>query len=424
VRVLWLSHFVPYPPDGPGGVQRSHHLLAQAARRHEVHVVTLDLPGAFAGPAERDAAVSALRHMAASVSLVPLDDGGRARRAAGMLAAAVGGPSYWERRYTVPAATAHVDRLLAGRRFDLVQLETVFLGGYARALAAAPVLLNHPNVESHLLERRAARANPLARAYLATQARRVAAREAELCAHAAVNLTVSDVDSRRMLERVPAARVQVVANGVDVEHFHPAPERGHRPGALLWVGGMDWFPNRDAVEWTAEALWPALAADGAHRTLTVVGKSAPPAVAAAAARDARVTAAGFVDDVRPYMWEADIFLCPIRVGGGTRLKVLNVLAAGCPLVSTAIGVEGLAMVEDEHYLRAETPAEFVAQVRRLEGDPALRARLTAAGRRHVVEGFSWDKIGADQEAAYQLALAGGGPRAAAGGPARAPNVNA
>jgi glycosyltransferase involved in cell wall biosynthesis len=175
---------------------------------------------------------------------------------------------------------------------------------------------------------------------------------------------------------------------------------------------MDWFPNHDAVTWTAEAIWPALANDGAHRTLTIVGKSAPSAVAALAARDARVRAAGFVDDVRPYMWDADVFLCPIRVGGGTRLKVLNVLAAGCPLVSTAIGVEGLDMAPDEHYLRAESPAEFVAQVGRIERDPALRQRLVEAGRRHVMARFSWEKIGADQEAVYATTVDRGSARVA------------
>jgi glycosyltransferase involved in cell wall biosynthesis len=135
----------------------------------------------------------------------------------------------------------------------------------------------------------------------------------------------------------------------------------------------------------------------------VVGKSAPPALAALAARDGRVTAAGFVDDVRPYMWDADVFLCPIRVGGGTRLKVLNVLASGCPLVATAIAVEGLEMEPEVHYLRAESPAEFVAQVGRLERDPALRSRVVDAGRAHVVARFGWDTIGARQEEAYELA---------------------
>jgi glycosyltransferase involved in cell wall biosynthesis len=411
MRVLWISHFVPYPPDGPGGVQRSHHLLAQAAQRHEVHLVTLDLAGSFADDGERDAAVRELRRMAASVSVFPVP-GGRAHLARGVLASAAGGPSYWERRYTVQAAAAHVAREVRARRFDLAQLQIVFLGGYAPVLPDAPVVLDYPNIESHLLERRAARANPVARAYLTRQAARVTARERELAAWAAVNMVVSDVDGERLREHAPDARIHVVPNGVDVDYFHPAPDRRPRPGALLWVGGMDWFPNRDAVGWTADALWPALAADGAHRTLTIVGKSAPPAVAALAARDARVTAAGFVDDVRPYMWDADVFLCPIRVGGGTRLKVLNVLAAGCPLVSTAIGVEGLAMVPEEHYLRAETPAEFVTQVGRLERDPALRGRLVDAGRRHVVERFSWAKIGADQEAASVAAAAhhrGGAP---------------
>jgi glycosyltransferase involved in cell wall biosynthesis len=401
MRVLWLSHIVPYPPDGPGNVQRGYHLLAQAARRHEVHVVANELPGSFADAGERAAALAELRRLAASVATFPLGDGGRARRALGMLASAFDDRSYWERRYAVGAAVAHVDRLLDAGPPDLLHMETLFLAGHVRAATAAPLVLDHHNVESHLLERRAARANPLARAYLAAQARRVAAREAELGGRAAVNLVVSELDGRRMGERVPGARLHVVPNGVDVDFFRPDPGRRVRPGGLLWVGAMDWFPNRDAVDWTADVLWPALAADGAHRTLTVVGKAAPPSVAALAARDGRVSAPGFVDDVRPYVAEADVFVCPIRVGGGTRLKVLNVLAMGCPLVATAVAVEGLDLDPDVHYLRAETAPEFVAQVGRLERDRDLRGRLAEAGRRHVVAKFAWDRVGEAQEDAYQ-----------------------
>jgi glycosyltransferase involved in cell wall biosynthesis len=127
-------------------------------------------------------------------------------------------------------------------------------------LPDAPLVVDYPNVESHLLERRAARAGGPARAYLTGQARRVAAREAELASRAAVNMVVSAVDGERLRANVPGADIRVVANGVDVNYFRPAPERRPKPGSLLWVGGMDWFPNRDAVEWTADALWPALGA--------------------------------------------------------------------------------------------------------------------------------------------------------------------
>ncbi|MBK8646312.1 MAG: glycosyltransferase [Gemmatimonadetes bacterium] len=115
---------------------------------------------------------------------------------------------------------------------------------------------------------------------------------------------------------------------------------------------------------------------------------------------------GFVDDVRPYVARAALFLCPMRVGGGTRLKILDALAMGRVLVSTAVGVEGIPMREGEHYLRAETPQEFVEQMTRAAGDPALRDRLGAAGRALVEREYGWAPLGDRLEAAYASAARG------------------
>ena len=121
-----------------------------------------------------------------------------------------------------------------------------------------------------------------------------------------------------------------------------------------------------------------------------------------AIRGSRV--AGFVDDVRPYIEAASIYLCPIRVGGGTRLKILDALAMSRPLVSTDLGVEGLGLLEGTHYLRANTPAQFVAQVRRLEADIALRQKLGEAGRAFVVERYAWHLVAEPLERAYAEAV--------------------
>jgi glycosyltransferase involved in cell wall biosynthesis len=122
----------------------------------------------------------------------------------------------------------------------------------------------------------------------------------------------------------------------------------------------------------------------------------------AAQEDSRVVVTGFVEDVRPYLDAASIYVCPIRDGGGTRLKVLDALAMGKPLVATGLAVEGLSLVEDEHYLRAETPFEYVTQIRRLEHDPILRYRLAHAGRDLVVRRYAWEVIGEKLERAYRL----------------------
>jgi glycosyltransferase involved in cell wall biosynthesis len=150
-------------------------------------------------------------------------------------------------------------------------------------------------------------------------------------------------------------------------------------------------------------IWPRLIADDASRSVTILGRDPPPALLDAA-RDQRVRVPGFVDDVRPWMDEAAVYVCPIRDGGGTRLKVLDALAMAKPMVATGLAVEGLDLVDGVHYLRAETPEEFVEQIRRLETDPPLSTQLSSAGRALTQERFSWPVIGAALETAYQKAL--------------------
>lgn len=272
------------------------------------------------------------------------------------------------------------------------------------AIGRLPIVLSHHNVESELLRRRAAtQRTPWGRLFFEREARKVGALERYLAPRAAQNIVVSDLDAGRLGNMVGPARIASVANGVDVDFFRPSGAHGAQAGTMVFAGGMDWFPNRDAMEFFASDIWPALVRDNPRRRMTVIGRK-PPRALVSAARDPRLRVLGFVEDVRPHIESASVFLCPMRLGGGTRLKILDALAMARALVSTDLGVEGLGLQEGEHYLRANTPAEFVAQVRRLEADPELRRRLGEAGRAFVVARYSWDRIAESLERAYVEAL--------------------
>ena len=408
MRVLWLSHFVPYPPTGHGALQRTHHLLREAARRHEVHVVARAAPGSFFGAEALANAERALGEIAASVRLFPIAPDARGtRRAAYAALASAGGRTYWERWLWSAAMYAHTAELMRRHRFDLVHADAVFLAPYLRAVPGVPLALNHHNLESHLLRRRAAAHPSRARAaFFARQAQRVAALERRVAPQAAVNLTVSDLDGDRLAEIAPGTRNVTVPNGVDTAYFRATPGISPVPRSLVFAGGMDWFPNHAAMQWLATELWPLLARDEPERSITVVGRNPPRAVLELAQRDGRVRVLGYVDDVRPHIDRAAVYVCPIKVGGGTRLKILDALAMARPLVSTAIGVEGLGLTEGTHYLGAETPAEFSAQLRRLDDDPTLGERLATAGRAFVEKHYTWPKIGIALNDAYDLAVGG------------------
>ena len=413
MRILWLSHFVPFPPTG-GAMQRAFHLLRHAASRHEVHLLALHQPRLLPTAPELARSIEALSALCATVRVFPLPaELSRLHRVAAAARSIVGDAPFdvtWLRSGAMDAAL--MDRS-ARPDVDLVHVDTVGLWPYVEGWDRTPVALGHHNIESDLVERRAGHERSSWRsALLRRDAAKLRAVEKRAVRHAAVNLVVSPLDGARLAALVPEAAVQVVENGVDTDEWQPSADPGPA-GGIVFAGTLGWYPNRDAVEFLLGEIWPALVAAGLARRLVLVGRDAPPAARAAAAADSRVQVTGFVPDARPYLRAATVSVCPIRVGGGTRLKILDALAMAKPVVSTAIGVEGLDLVEGEHYLRAETAPEFVAQIDRLQRDPALRHALGAAGRRLVVARHEWRVIGRQLDAAYARAVAPPATHAAA-----------
>jgi len=298
---------------------------------------------------------------------------------------------------------AFLGQLAHSARFDVVHVDTLGLMPYADCFPDVPIVLNHHNIESQMMRRRSAKERRfLYRLYFRRDAEKLERCERIFCRRAAVNITVSTLDSERLREIAHGAETVVVANGVDIEYFKPrVPSEGQSRG-LIFVGTLNWYPNQEAIRYFLSDVWPQLLADDPERRLTVIGRDPPPFLLAAA-RSGTVSAPGFVDDVRSYLADAAIYICPIRDGGGTRLKVLDALAMGKPVVGTGLAVEGLDLVEEEHYLRAESPDAYVRQIRRLEKDPALRERLGRTGRRLVEERYSWDVIATKLCEAYELA---------------------
>ncbi len=404
MKVLWLSHLLPYPPKG-GVLQRSHHLIRQAALRHEVHLVALSQRGQHPAPEQVREAVRELARFCARVRSFPIvSDRSRWHWAALAALTFVRATPYDVNWLDSPALWSHLAALAASESFDLIHIDTIGLMPYARLFAGVPVVLNHHNIESQMMWRRSER-EPAQwkRLYFRREASKLEVLERAVCPGVAVNLVVSELDASRLREVAARARISVVDNGVDIHYFEPRIHDGGLAGGLVFAGGMNWYPNREAVLFLIGEIWPALLADRPDRRVTILGQS-PPDELVAAARDPRVMVPGFVPDVRPYIGAASIYICPIRDGGGTRLKVLDALAMAKPLVATGLAVEGLGLEEEVHYLRAETPAEYVRQIRRLEADVALRERLARAGRALVERRYAWEVIGGKLETAYREAV--------------------
>lgn len=287
----------------------------------------------------------------------------------------------------------------------MVFFDAVSLAPFRELLAQWPTGLNHHNIESHLLERRVAyESNVLKRFYIAQESRKLHAYEAAVAGAFDANFVVSALDGERLRGICPGVSTHVLANGVDVDYFTRSSPLAHaEAGHLVMVSGMNWFPNRDAVMLMADSVWPVLSKSLPDAKLTIVGASPPQAILDLAARDRRVTVTGFVDDVRPYMERAQVYLCPMRDGGGTRLKILDALSMGVPIVATQMALEGIDVTPGTDVLVANEPAEFVEQISALVADAALRSRLSDNGRRFVEQHFSWPVIRQHMEAAFSAA---------------------
>lgn len=273
------------------------------------------------------------------------------------------------------------------------------------------VVFTH-NVESEIFARDAALAtNPLTRAVWQRQRAKMLRFERAALRRVDAVVAVSTRDADFFRRALAIEHVHVIPTSVDVEFygFAPPPRDGDvlaAGGRLVFTGSMDWRPNIDALEWLMDEAWAAIAAASPASELVVVGHDPPRRLVAEATRRRlawRFT--GRVDDVRPFIRSADVCVVPIRSGGGTRLKIYEAMALGCPVVATGIGAEGLPIADGEHYLRADRAADFAAAVLRLLRDAPLRARLARAARAHVDAYCSPHTVGRAFEAICLDALA-------------------
>ncbi|MET0648484.1 MAG: glycosyltransferase family 4 protein [Pyrinomonadaceae bacterium] len=321
--------------------------------------------------------------------------------------------------YTSRAMAAELQRLLAAADFDVVQVESIHLAAYLPLIRAArnsPVLVcDWHNIESDLMRQYGERApNPLRRAYALRTASQLRALERRTAREADANVMVSEPDRARLLAFASGARAHVVENGVDVAYFSdeqmeaahedwrsrsngdgaaPArPADAPRRRRVVFVGSMDYHANVDGAVSFARNVWPRVFEVLPGAALTIVGRNPTPEVRALAGLPG-VEVTGTVDDVRPYYREALASVVPLNVGGGSRLKIYETMAAGVPVVSTRLGAEGVDARDGESIVFAETADEFCRALRDLDVDGRRWQEMAAAGRRLVSERYDWAILG-------------------------------
>jgi len=404
MKILWLSHIIPYPPKG-GLLQRSYNLLKQTAKRHEVHLVSLNQKKILQTRNALEQAENSLKNICNRLDIFPIKSDKSKLHWATMTALSYFSTFPYDVNWFYNKdMMAFMDKLAKLERYDLIHIDTLGLFPYALLFSNVPYVLNHHNIESHMMSVRFnMEKNNFKKMYFKREAIKLREYECNVCKKSAMNLVVSDLDSLRLKEVVGEVDVTVVQNGVDLEYFTASNYFDRDDGGLVFAGGMSYYPNREAVLYFISEIWPLLREDNINRRVTIIGRN-PPTELLRIAQHSNIIVPGYVEDVRPYISSAKIYICPIKNGGGTRLKILDALAMGKPLVATGFAVEGLDLVEEEQYLRAENASEFKAQIIRLENDSKLCLKLALAGRQFVTERYSWDIIGVNIEEAYQKAV--------------------
>lgn len=204
-------------------------------------------------------------------------------------------------------------------------------------------------------------------------------------------LMVSEEDCRTMTRLYGAANVTALPSAVDTDYFQPRPPTTNR--SCMFLGSMDMLANQDAVTFFVRRILPTIR-ESMDVTFTVVGRNPPPAIRRLADGIPGVRVTGTVDDVRPHLAEAQLMVVPLRIGGGTRIKIFEAMAMGIPVVSTRLGAAGLPVVDGRDIVLADEPGDFAAAVRRLMSDDASRRQIALAARRLVESGYSWDRVAA------------------------------
>jgi len=396
--MLWLSHTVPYPPRS-GLLLRSHYLLKGVAERNQVDLVAFvqrPMLETYYSSVEEGLAESReiLEKFCHSVTFVPIASVSRSLGKPRTALEGLFSPDCYTVRWLASTeATAVLSQLAAENHYDLAHFDTISLAPYRKLFPGVPATLGYHNIESHMLLRRAAKdRNWLRKFYFWQEGKRLGRYERRVATEFAGHLTCSDLDSERLRGFVPDIRPVSIPNGVDVEYFSPL-GKAVRRHSLIFVSTLTWYPNLDAALFLLREIWPILKERVPDATLDVVGAGATAELAGLAAGLDGVTLHGFVPDIRPILDSAAVFICPIRDGGGTKLKILDAFAMAKCVVAHPIACEGIDVRDGENAVLARSAAEFVQQLAPLLDDDERRAEIGRAARETAVSAYAFNAIG-------------------------------
>ncbi len=387
MKILFVAPRLPVPAD-TGGKIRTFNLLKQIAKKAETRLVCFSFEKEDKGLAnELD------KNLGILTSLIPMLPLGLINNIKNVLADPL---PYSIIKYYSPAMEETLTSFKAIGTFDAVHIDHLHMGHYIKCLSPLPCILDEHNVEYRILERCAKfERSFFKRCFFSQQVLKMKTFEASKIQECSQFCAVSDDDRKDLLTLGQGkAKGHTIANGVDTEYFHPqAFTSMEEESSLVFTGSMDWLPNEDAVLFFCKDILPLIWKDKPEVKFYVVGKAPSSAIQELARKDPRIIVTGRVDDVRPIMAKAKVFVVPMRVGGGTRLKILEAMAMQKAVVSTKVGAEGIQYTEGKNILIGDSPEAFAKQVIAALNDSAKTTEIGILARDLVCRQYDWNSIG-------------------------------
>ncbi len=396
MNILFITTKCPLPAND-GHSLRSFNLLKQVATVHKVHLLS------FVKYQHEYEAIGELEKICCSVKLFEVpENNSKTNLFKTLILSLLTRHPFVALKYDTLPMRMTIRRKLANTSIDLVHFDMLPLAVYLNEIHKETTILNEHNIESLLLKRRVgAETRKINRWFFRRQQKMLERFERTACRGVNYIISCSEKDRNVLKTFAPDTPAETIPNGVDTNYFTPDKSIDEEHGNMVFVGGLNWFPNQDGLQWFDKNVFPNILHKYPEAHLHIIGQQGN---SIEWRHKKAITCHGFVEDIRPYMTRASVFIVPLRIGGGTRLKILNAMSMEKAVVSTSIGAEGLGLVPGENADIVDLSRDFATAITALFEDYERRREIAHNARNFVKEHYRWNNIGQRLIAIYDHAM--------------------
>jgi len=391
MNILILTSEIPYPPT-TGARLRTYNLIKHLAADNTITLLTM-MPANLAL-----AHLPKMKQLGIEIINVDREPSSRISFYVGIVRNLTSPRPFIVDKHQYQPYIRKVSSLVSSRRFDLIHCDSIALAPACQYVRSAPTILTAHNMEATIWQRYyEEETNRIKKYYIGLQHKKVFQFEKDICRQFSEVIAVSEEDKKRLEQNYQAKNVEVVPNGVDTQFFSIKGGEHETQDSMVFTGSMDWRPNQDAILYFSREVWPLIKGNRPNATLWIVGRKPPAQIRALIKTNTSIHVTGMVDDVRPYIERASVYIVPLRIGGGSRLKILEALAMQKAVVSTSIGAEGLRVTDGHDIVLADNPLDLAESIIALFDNAGRRRKLGEAGRSLVIDKYDWSLVAQKQQ---------------------------